>query len=117
MLRVYAPYPPSTNRLWRSVKGRNIKSAEYRAWEERCRRETSVFIEGPCGRPDGAYRLTIEAQRPDKRRRDIGNLEKPLSDLLVSIGIVKDDCLAEEITLRWVTDNLAGRVRMTVTPA
>lgn len=109
MLIAWVKYPPSANRLWRSVKGRNIKSEEYRDWMAG-NRPLTYMVRGP-------YRLLIEAQRPDKRRRDLGNIEKPLSDALVQMGGVEDDCLAEEITLRWVKEDLGGMVRMTVTQA
>lgn len=103
-------YPPSTNRLWRAVNGRNIKSEEYRKWLSEGERsdfflrragEVRVSIDGP-------YKLTIVADRPDNRRRDLGNLEKPISDLLVSLGVVSDDCHAQEITLKW-SDKPAAR--------
>jgi Holliday junction resolvase RusA-like endonuclease len=51
-----------------------------------------------------AYKLTILAVRPDKRRRDLGNLEKAVSDILVSQNIIEDDCLCEWMEIRWVED-------------
>jgi Holliday junction resolvase RusA-like endonuclease len=51
---------------------------------------------------EGPYKLTILAVRPDKRKRDLGNLEKAISDILVSQGLVEDDCLCEWIVARWV---------------
>lgn len=98
------------------MRGRNIKSEAYRDWENLaiC---GAYYVGGDAKYVTGRYKLLVEAQRPDKRRRDIGNLEKPLSDLLVSLGTVEDDCLAEEITLRWVKEDLGGMVRMTVTSA
>lgn len=116
MLSIMVPFPPSANRLWRSVNGRNIKSAEYRTWENIAVAE-AYYSSGDKKRIPGSYRLLVEAQRPDRRRRDLGNLEKPLSDILVTLNMVDDDCLAEEITLRWVKEDLGGMVRMTVTSA
>lgn len=52
----------------------------------------------------GAYKLTILAVRPDKRRRDLGNLEKSVSDILVSQGIVEDDSLCEWLEIKWVKE-------------
>jgi Holliday junction resolvase RusA-like endonuclease len=49
-----------------------------------------------------AYKLTILAVRPDKRKRDLGNLEKAISDILVSQNIIQDDCLCEWMEIRWV---------------
>ena len=50
----------------------------------------------------GAYKLTILAVRPDKRKRDLGNLEKAISDILVSQNIVEDDSFCEWLEAKWV---------------
>jgi len=50
----------------------------------------------------GAYKLTILAVKPDKRKRDLGNLEKAVSDILVSQNIVEDDSLCEWLEVKWV---------------
>ncbi len=99
MIRLTLPYPPSANRLWRAVGGRNIESAEYRKWKASCRWLTVSDGRGPIFKAH--YTATITADRPDKRRRDIGNLEKPVSDMLVTLGIVRDDSDAQRITLQW----------------
>lgn len=52
----------------------------------------------------GRYKLTILAVKPDKRRRDLGNLEKAVSDILVTMGIVEDDNLCDWLVIRWVTE-------------
>ena len=44
------------------------------------------------------------ARRPDKRRRDLGNLEKVVSDFLQDMKIIEDDSLAESILLEWRDD-------------
>ena len=97
-ITVTLPYPPSTNKIWRSVQGRNIKSREYRDWEE----EAGYVLVAQ--RPEtitGPFHLDLTFGRPDKRRRDLGNLEKPVSDLLQKYLVIEDDCMAECITLRW----------------
>jgi Holliday junction resolvase RusA-like endonuclease len=44
-------------------------------------------------------------QKPnDKRRRDLGNLEKVVSDFLKDMAIIEDDHLAESIKLEWRHD-------------
>ena len=58
----------------------------------------------------GSYKLTILAVRPDKRKRDLGNLEKAVSDILVSMSVVEDDCLCEWLEIRWVDDGPACEV-------
>lgn len=52
-------------------------------------------------RIEGSYQLSIYATRPDKRRRDVDNLIKATSDLLVSIGVISDDSMAEKVSAEW----------------
>lgn len=94
---VSLPYPISANKLWRAVGGRNIKSAEYRRWL------TQALWACKGAQPvKGPYRLTILATRPDNRRRDLGNLEKAVSDALQEARLIDDDCAAQSIHLEWV---------------
>jgi len=94
------PYPPSANRLWRAVNGRNIKSSEYRAWLTEA--YAAVIMANPRPRKIiGDYRMVLVADRPDRRRRDLSNLLKATEDALVHCQVVEDDSKAEEITLRW----------------
>lgn len=51
----------------------------------------------------GPYKLSITAVRPDKRRRDLDNIIKPISDLLQHAGIIENDCMCEMVCARWVT--------------
>ena len=105
---IHLPYPPSINRLYRSINGRSILSKigrDYYANVVPIAEASGVNIRGP-------YVLSITAYRPDKRRRDIGNLEKVTSDLLVKAGVVEDDCLCEAIVSAWACSgvNVAGLV-------
>ncbi|WP_336057355.1 RusA family crossover junction endodeoxyribonuclease [Nitratireductor sp. CH_MIT9313-5] len=99
MIRISLPYPPSINAAYANggnKRGRH-KTAAYRAWEQLA----GTCIKDAHRQALGPYSLHIAARRPDKRRRDLGNIEKVVSDLLVTHGVVKDDCLAERITLQW----------------
>jgi crossover junction endodeoxyribonuclease RusA len=58
----------------------------------------------------GAYKLTILAVKPDKRKRDLGNLEKAVSDILVTMSIVEDDHLCEWLEIKWVPEGSACTV-------
>jgi crossover junction endodeoxyribonuclease RusA len=97
-IAILLPFPPSTNSIWRNFGGRTIKSERYRVWQVAAagdvRRQGSPKIAGP-------YEIDITLERKDRRRRDLGNFEKSVSDLLVSCGVVEDDCLAQRVTLSW----------------
>jgi Holliday junction resolvase RusA-like endonuclease len=61
----------------------------------------AVAAQLPAQAPLQHYRLWIEATPPDLRRRDLGNLEKPTSDLLKRAGVIEDDHFARAIILQW----------------
>lgn len=93
-------------------------SAEYKAWLDEAyvawlKQRNQLSVKSVKGR----YRITISAYPPDKRQRDLGNLEKVVSDFLQTISVIEDDSLAREITLRWGSDRtLIGGVYVTVSP-
>lgn len=101
MISLALTYPPSANRLWRNVKGRMVKSKAYREWLARNAGYYQNTITGP-------YKLTLQCSPPDKRRRDLGNLEKAVSDLLQDIGVVSDDCNMQELSVSWKRDLAPG---------
>jgi crossover junction endodeoxyribonuclease RusA len=113
---IYLPYPPTTNNLFMNVGKRRIRTGRYDLWI------AEATVEVLRQRPEkvtGPYCLTLVATRPDRRARDLGNLEKPVSDLLVKCGVVRDDSDAQEIRLAWADcepDKTAG-VRVLVEAA
>lgn len=93
-------------------RGGRIKTPEYRAWITEAGHTLNLQKPTPV---KGRTKVLITAVRPDKRKRDIANLEKPILDLLVAHGIIEDDSLVESLTLEWTSDNLAG-VSISITP-
>ena len=78
------------------------RSPEYTSWRTHALWAIKAQVQGQ--KIKGKYTLLIEAVRPDKRRRDIGNLEKAISDILQAAEVIEDDCLCEDLHLRWVPD-------------
>jgi crossover junction endodeoxyribonuclease RusA len=109
MIELQLPLPPSTNRIWRSARGRVFKSPEYRAWLQEC--GLHVDVQRP-GRIDGHYALTVLATRPDRRRRDLDNLLKPVGDALRNTGIIEDDSLCDSINATWISSGAGMTVRV-----
>ena len=108
------PWPPSVNRLWRSVRGRNILSREGR--EYRVEALSALFGQGYPRPPlTGRLSVRIEAFPPDRRRRDLSNLIKAPEDLLTHGGVWLDDSQIDELSIvrREVTPG--GRLVVTVT--
>lgn len=102
--------PPSVNRARTMHKreGKNFigSSKEYRAWIA----EASVRIMGQRKGMlvDGPFCIDITATRPDKRKRDIDNLAKPILDACVKGGAVTDDSLVERLSIGWISDGVPG---------
>jgi crossover junction endodeoxyribonuclease RusA len=113
MIALDIAYPPSANRLWRQARGKTILSAEYDAWMKAA--HWQVLAQRP-GKISGPYKLTLQLTRPDRRARDLGNLEKAVSDLLESVGVIPNDHLAREIHLYWTGDEpiKGGACRVTI---
>jgi crossover junction endodeoxyribonuclease RusA len=93
------PLAPSANSLW--VKGKNgmYKSKKYKEWLEEAgwmvKQQTKDSIEGQ-------YVIHISALRVAKRR-DLDNILKATSDLLVNMRIVEDDSLCVALAAEWTT--------------
>ena len=81
-------WPPSTNDLWRAVKGRNILSRRARLWTEAASLE---LIAQGIERIIGPVHVRVELNSPWKRPYDPDNRIKALLDLLVKNSILEDD--------------------------
>jgi len=110
------PIPISTNRLWRTGKGRVFRSKEYQSWL------TSAGWELKAQRPgqvEGEVAVSIALGRPaDNRKRDLDNAAgKAVMDLLVAHQVISDDSLVTSITSCWDASVAAGRALIIVGPA
>lgn len=101
--------PTSNHRLMpvQTAKGlRLVKTPEYRRWME----QAVISL----ANQNREYRATILNERlavfitvlfPDKRRRDIDNLLKPINDALTKAGVIADDSLIDyECVMRLPVD-------------
>jgi crossover junction endodeoxyribonuclease RusA len=99
MIVLKLPLAPSANSLW--VKGKKglYKSKKYKDWLEEAgwmvKQQTRDSIEGQ-------YVIHISALRVAKRR-DLDNIIKATSDLMVVMGIVEDDSLCMALAAEWTT--------------
>lgn len=93
------PYPPSVNHYWRRVGLHTLISREGRTF----RRNVCALLGGggmrkpPLG---GRIALAMDAFPPDRRRRDLDNIQKPVLDALEHAGIYADDSQIDLLVTR-----------------
>lgn len=98
MLRYELPYPPSTNGLFfNATKGRR-KTIAYRNWLDAAGWQ---IVEQGRRSVHGPVSISVALVKPDKRKRDLDNLMKPILDLLVEMGCIDDDSFVKRISVQW----------------
>lgn len=121
MIVLTLPMPPSANKIWRNLGDRVVKSADYRHWLFAANAAIPFAARGVI---TGRCRVTITADRPDRRARDIDNLAKPILDALKPQknlplkGVIRDDHLVAPLILDWSSEEPVSNpmVRVTVEP-
>lgn len=102
--------PPSTNALWRvAAGGRGYKTARYASW---CALADGELLQQKPGKIAGAYVLHCRFARPDRRKRDLDNLIKPLSDALARARIIEADHYCRRIEAEWCAEGPAVWARV-----
>lgn len=100
---ILCPWPVSTNRIWRCVKGRAIKSKEYRTWFESASLEIWATSKNQGALPDWLHfaRLScvVLLQPANHQQFDIDNKAKSLLDALENAGVIRSDSQIDELTL------------------
>ena len=87
-LLIELPWPPSVNHYYRRVGHRTLISREGRKY----RSEVIAILRDLHLRPlNGELAMTVDAYPPDKRRRDLDNIQKGLWDALQHGGAYRDD--------------------------
>ena len=119
------PWPPSANTYWRHptrgpLAGRHLiseKGREYRATViVQVREQLGTFA----ARTD-LVAVTVEAFVPDRRRRDLGNIEKALMDSLTHAGVWADDSQIDDLRIKRARKAngdliIAGMVKVSIRP-
>lgn len=107
------PFPISVNAMFADGKTRRFKSQRYADWIVEAGYALNVQrVPKILGQVHLEYLLQ---EGIDKRRRDLGNFEKGVTDLLVTHGIIEadDGRIVREIILRWSRDIKGIQVRIT----
>lgn len=111
MIELELPYPPSVNHYWRRVGARTLISRGGRAF----RQAVCSILAAHGIRPlAGPLEMVIDVYPPDRRRRDLDNLQKALLDALAHGGAYHDDSQIDRLTVqrRGVAPDGMVRVRL-----
>ena len=91
--------PPSANSIWRSYKGRVIKSKAYTVWQEMA--QITLGRMGPVKSPV-CVEIDVYMGKGWRSNRDLDNIAKPIIDLLKLLEYIEEDNtqVVQEIKLR-----------------
>lgn len=96
MLELELPYPPSVNHYWRRVGARTLISRGGRAFREAV---CSILAARGIRPIAGPLVVEVTIHPPDRRRRDIDNIQKALLDSLQHGGAYGDDSQIVRLTI------------------
>ena len=89
-------YPPTTNHLYCTVRGRRVLSAQAKAYKRSvdlaCQQQNSGHVVGEIA-------LKMYVYPPDNRRRDLSNVIKITEDSLTEAGVWEDDSQISSIEI------------------
>lgn len=101
MIKINLPFPVSVNAMFADGKTRRHKSQKYCDWlleaGYQLNRQKPASIKGQ------VILSYVFGEIFDGRKRDVGNYEKGVTDLLVKHGVIEadDHRIVREIKLRW----------------
>lgn len=111
------PYPPSLNRYWRhpnkgALAGRTLLSEEGRMYRLAVQKAVMMqrvrAIKGRLG-------VHIIADMPDRRARDLDNLNKGVLDGLTHAHVWVDDSVIDDLRITRGAIVPGGQLRITIT--
>lgn len=115
LLDVTLPFPPSVNRLYRNIRGRTLISRQGREYRTQVcgllARGHGGIRKPPAG---GRIALCMDAFPPDRRARDLDNLQKGLLDSMQHAGVYQNDSQIDLLLARRGPVAHGGYVRVQV---
>ena len=109
------PFPPSVNHYWRNFRGRMVIGARGRAYRKAAIDaigDQAVPVEGI----GGPLKVELLAHPPDRRRRDLDNLQKALLDSIVAAGVIEDDSNIDDLRVVRGPVFPGGKVAVVIRP-
>ena len=111
-VRIELPWPPTVNTYYRHVGPRVLISKKGREYRKLVAQMAMIHR----WEKFGAKRLSvvIKAYPPDKRRRDLDNLQKSLFDSMQHAGIYDDDSQIDYFSIERMSQSKYGIVRIEI---
>lgn len=106
------PWPPSVNTYWRRAGHRMHISHQGREYRGNVAAACAMQATDRLGA--ARVRLTITAHPPDRRRRDLDNLNKAVLDALVFARVFDDDSQVDDLRIARGEPVKEGRLSVTV---
>ena len=104
MLNFRLDWPPTVNTYWMPVlargKGHATLTLSERGSRYKVTASTQMMQQKVTRGLLGRIELLIDAYPPDRRKRDLDNILKPLLDVLEDYGVVEDDEQIDIIIVR-----------------
>lgn len=110
-LSLELPYPPSINNYFRKYHNRMVISRGGRLFRTRVCAVLSAAGVTPMR---GALSLKIIAHPPDRRKRDIDNIQKPLLDALEKGRAFENDSQVKDLHIVMKHPVKDGRIEITL---
>lgn len=101
------PWPPSVNHCFSVVRGRPVLSKDVRVYRQVVR---SILRSARMKPLLGPLMIRIDAFPPDRRRRDLDNILKPLLDALEHGGAFCDDSQIVILRARKLEQTSGGKL-------
>jgi len=105
------PYPPTMNTYWRNWNGRTVLAKRGREYKSAV--EAVVGPQPP--RLSGPLCVMLSVWKPDRRKRDLDNLLKPILDACTHAGVWGDDSQVKALSIAEVGVQSPGGVTMQIT--
>ena len=116
MIEFSLPFPPTVNAYYRSLRtgklaGRVLISQRGRDYRDQA--IAMILNQGvPLGALMGKICCAIKVYPPDKRRRDLDNLLKPVLDVLHHARVIRDDSDIDILIIRRCEQTESGGLRL-----
>jgi crossover junction endodeoxyribonuclease RusA len=111
MIEFTLPWPPSVNHYYRRLGHKTLISRDGRKYRTEVVAQLFDMLDEPMS---GRLQVEIHAHPPDKRRRDLDNLQKSLLDAMQHAGVYVDDSQIDSLSIYRCNTVTNGAVKLKI---